>query len=70
MKPIPVVLFTVLLQSPAKKKSYRTTVVTKLREHRDKVFDMVNAAYHDKPLIVIGATFREKLVSHHRAVNE
>ena len=36
----------------------------------ETVFDMINAAYHDKPLIFIGATFREKLVSHHRAVNE
>ena len=26
--------------------------------------------YHDTPLIFIGATFREKLVSHHRAVNQ
>ena len=34
------------------------------------VFDMTNAVYHDKPLILIGATFREKLGSYHRAVNE
>ena len=30
---------------------------------------MLNAVYHDKPLIIIGVTFWEKLVSHHRAVN-
>ena len=35
----------------------------------DTVLDMINADYHDKPLIFIGATFPEKLVSHHRAVN-
>ena len=27
------------------------------------VFDVINAIYHDKPLIFIGATFEEKLVS-------
>ena len=32
----------------------------------DTVFDMINSVYHDKPLIFIGATFREKLVSHHQ----
>ena len=32
------------------------------------MFNMINAAYHDKPLMFIGATFREKLISHHRAV--
>ena len=32
------------------------------------IFDTMNAVYHDKTFI--GATFREKLVSHHRAVNE
>ena len=31
---------------------------------------MINAVYHDNPLIFIGATFREKLVSHHRTMNE
>ena len=31
---------------------------------------MINAVYHDNPLIFIGATFREKLVSYHWAVNE
>ena len=36
----------------------------------DTVFDMINAVYHDKPLIFIGATFRKTLVSHQRAVNE
>ena len=36
----------------------------------DTVLDMINAAYHDKPLIFIGATFRKKLDSHHQAVNE
>ena len=36
----------------------------------DIVLDMINAAYHGKPLIFIGTTFRKKLVSHHRAVNE
>ena len=34
------------------------------------VFVMINAFYRDKPLVFIGAMFREKLVSHHRAVNE
>ena len=29
---------------------------------------MINAVYSDKPLIFIGATFREKLFSHHQAV--
>ena len=36
----------------------------------DTVLDMTKAAHYDKPLIFIGATFREKLVSHHRAVDE
>ena len=36
----------------------------------DTVLDMINAIYHDKPLISIGATYREKLVPHHRAVHE
>ena len=38
----------------------------------DSVFSMINACivYRDKPLIFIGATFREKLLSHHRSVNE
>ena len=35
----------------------------------DTVFDMINAVYHDKPLILIGATFREKLISNHQIVN-
>ena len=35
----------------------------------DTVFDMINDVYHDKPLMFIRATFREKLVSHHQAVN-
>ena len=30
---------------------------------------MINAAYNDKPLISIGDTFREKLVSHHQELN-
>ena len=40
---------------------------TKMPEHcirHDKCL------YHDKPLIFIGATFREKLVSHHQVMNE
>ena len=36
----------------------------------DGILDMVNAVYHDKTLISISATFREKLVSHLQAVNE
>ena len=36
----------------------------------DTVFDMINPVYHDKPLIIIRATFQEKLVSHHWAENE
>ena len=35
----------------------------------DTVFDMINAAYRDKPLIFIGAMFREKLAFHHHEVN-
>ena len=31
---------------------------------------MINAVHHDMPLIVIGAMLREKLVFHHRAVDE
>ena len=34
------------------------------------VSDMINAVYQDNPLIFIGTTFLEKLVSHHWAVNE
>ena len=34
----------------------------------DTVLDMINAAYPDKPLILIRAAFREKFVSHHRAL--
>ena len=34
------------------------------------VFDMIKTVYYDKSLIFVGATFREKLVSHHRAANE
>ena len=33
------------------------------------VLDMINAVFHDKPLIFIGATYREMLVSHHQAIN-
>ena len=35
----------------------------------DTVLDIINAVYCDLPLIFIGATFREKLVSHLHAVN-
>ena len=35
----------------------------------DTVLDMINADYHDKPLMFIGATFPEKVVSHHWAEN-
>ena len=30
----------------------------------------INAVYYAKPLIFIGAMFREKLVFHHRGMNE
>ena len=40
-----------------------------LKSFEDTVLDMINTAYHGKPLIFIGATFRDKLVSHHQAVN-
>ena len=30
------------------------------------MLDMINVAYREKPLIFVGATFREKLVSHHQ----
>ena len=33
------------------------------------VLDMVNSVHYDKPLIFIGTTFQEKLISHHQAVN-
>ena len=36
----------------------------------DTGVDMINVIYHDKPLIFIGATFQEKIVYHHQAVNE
>ena len=36
----------------------------------DNVGDMMTAVYCDKPLIFIGATFLERLVSHHQAVDE
>ena len=32
--------------------------------------DMINAAYREKHLMYIGASFREKLVSHHQAASE
>ena len=35
----------------------------------DTVFGMINAVYHDKPLIFIGAAFLEKLISHQQTVN-
>ena len=31
---------------------------------------MINAVYHDKPLMFIGAMFRKKLASHHQAENK
>ena len=34
------------------------------------VLDTISAVYHDNPLIIIRATFWEKLVFHHRPVNE
>ncbi len=34
----------------------------------DTIFDMIVTTYHDKPLILSGATFRERSVSHHRAM--
>ena len=41
-----------------------------IRAVSNTVLDMINAVYHNNPLIPIKAMFREKLVSHHRAVNE
>ena len=35
----------------------------------DTVFGMINAVYHHKSSMFIGAMFQEKLVSHHQAVN-
>ena len=35
----------------------------------DSVLGMINALYHYKLLIIIGAAFREKLISHHRAAS-
>ena len=40
------------------------------RKYKYIVFGMINAAYYDKTLIFIKATFREKLVSYHQAINE
>ena len=36
----------------------------------DTVLDMISAAYYAKPLIFTKATFQEKLISHHQAVNK
>ena len=36
--------------------------------YSDTIFDMIVTTYHDKPLIFSGATFRERSVSHHRAM--
>ena len=36
----------------------------------DTVFDTINAAYYDKPLIFIGATFQVRFAFYHRAMNE
>ena len=47
---------------------YRGYTFEFIKAVSDTVLDMINAAYHDKPLILIRATFREKLVSYHRAV--
>ena len=33
------------------------------------ILGMIDAAYHEKPLIINKAALREKLVSHHQAVN-
>ena len=41
-----------------------------IKADSDTVLDMINATCYGKPLIFIGATFREKLISHHQAVNE
>ena len=35
----------------------------------DTVFHMMYTVYHDNPLVLIGAMFREKLVSHYQTVN-
>ena len=35
----------------------------------ETAFDMINATYYGKPLVFIRAISREKLVSHHQAVN-
>ena len=35
----------------------------------DTVLGMINAVYHDKPLIFIRATFQEKLISIQQTVN-
>ena len=35
----------------------------------DTVLDILNGIYHDKPLILIGATCQERLVSHHQSFN-
>ena len=45
-------------------------ILSKIYLLNDTLFDMIKAVYHDMPLIFIGVTFREKLVSHHWAVNE
>ena len=40
-----------------------------LKAVSDILLDLINAVYHDKPLIFIRAAFREKLVSHRQAMN-
>ena len=36
----------------------------------DTVFDMINAVYNDKPLILTRIVLWEKLISTHRTVNK
>ena len=40
-----------------------------IKDVSDTIIEKINASYYDKPLISIGATFRENLTSHRQEVN-
>ena len=62
--------FQLVSLGAAKGRQILFKLFTFIKAVSDSLFGMINAVYHDKTLIFIGATFREKLVSHHQAVNE
>ena len=49
---------------------YQDKLLIFIKAVSDTVLDLINSVYHNKPLMFIRATYRESLVSHHRAVNE